>query len=78
MKSRLQKWGNSNGIRIPKKIIEDLNIKEDEILNLEIEDNRLIITKSKRKSFDEITKNYSGSYVCEEYEPYKKVGNELW
>ena len=34
MEARLQKWGNSDGIRIPKSILKSLNIKTNDILKI--------------------------------------------
>ena len=38
MEARLQKWGNSAGIRIPKSILNSLNIKINDILDIEQND----------------------------------------
>ena len=35
MEIRIQKWGNSDGIRIPRNILKSLNIKTNDILNIE-------------------------------------------
>ena len=42
---RIQKWGNSDGIRIPSSILKSLNIKTNDILNIEQEDDKIIINK---------------------------------
>ena len=34
METRIQKWGNSSGIRIPSSILKSLNIKTNDILNI--------------------------------------------
>ena len=43
MEIRLQKWGNSLGIRIPSTIL-----KSNEKINLDLDDDRIIITKAKK------------------------------
>ncbi len=35
METRIQKWDNSDGIRIPSSILKSLNIKTNDILNIE-------------------------------------------
>ena len=35
MEARIQKWGNSDGIRITSSILKSLNIKTNDILNIE-------------------------------------------
>lgn len=49
MEARIQKWGNSAGIRIPSSVLKSLNIKTNDILNIETSDNKIIISASKRK-----------------------------
>ena len=48
MSYRVQKWGNSNGVRIPKVYLDALNIKSGDAINIVREENRIIITKTKR------------------------------
>lgn len=43
MKSRIVKIGNSQGIRIPKPLIEQLGIERD--IDIYVEDNKLIISR---------------------------------
>ena len=50
MEIKLQKWGNSDGIRIPSNILKSLNIKTNDILNIEQEDDELIISIPKKKN----------------------------
>jgi len=44
MEARLQKWGNSTGIRIPSSILKSLNIKANDVLCIEQDEDRIIIT----------------------------------
>ena len=78
MEVKIQKWGNSSGVRIPAKLLTELGLKENDILNIKKEENKIILEKSNRKSIYELFENYVGDYVCEEFEPYDVEGNELW
>jgi antitoxin MazE len=49
MEIRIQKWGNSDGIRIPSSILKSLNIKTNDILNIEQEDDKIIISVPAKK-----------------------------
>lgn len=49
MEAKLQKWGNSIGIRIPSNILKSLNLKQEDILEIIEVDDKIIITKSKKK-----------------------------
>ncbi len=49
MEARLQKWGNSDGIRIPSSILKSLNLKTNDKVELVQEKDKIIISKSKKK-----------------------------
>lgn len=78
MKAKIQKWGNSHGVRIPISYLNDLDLKDNDNVDISLEDNQIIIKKAHVKTFEEIVEGYDGSYVCEEFEPYDVKGNELW
>lgn len=76
----IQKWGNSQGIRIPKTLLNELNIKENEILSLEIDNNKLIIQKRvpEKISIKKLFANYKGDYTPNEIDWGKAKGVEIW
>lgn len=80
MEVRLQKWGNSDGIRIPSVILKSLNIKTNDVLNIEQEENKIIITIPKREkiSLSEKFKNYNGKNLAKDFSWDENVGNEIW
>ena len=43
METRLQRWGNSDGIRIPSNFLKSLDLK--------YEDDKIIITKAKKVKY---------------------------
>lgn len=52
MEAILQKWGNSIGIRISSNILKALNLKENHIIDLIQEEERIVISKSQKRSID--------------------------
>jgi antitoxin component of MazEF toxin-antitoxin module len=48
MITRLTKWGNSKGIRLPKPYIVSLGLKTNDIVDVSMEDDRIIVQKSVR------------------------------
>ena len=61
IKTVVRLWGNSQGIRISKELLNLLGITVNEEVNLSIENNRLIISKPvQRKSLEEYAKPYGG------------------
>lgn len=80
MSYRVQKWGNSNGVRIPKVYLDALNIKSGDAINIVREENRIIITKAKRpkESLKLRIKNYNGSKVENNFTWDEAKGKEIW
>lgn len=78
MMVRIQKWGNSQGIRIPKSILDAANIMTDEELELTVEDGKIVIEPMKKHiTLRERLKNYGDDYVCSEWDTGKPVGREV-
>ena len=44
MEAKLQKWGNSDGIRIPSSILKTLKLKTNDKLDLQCVDDKIIIS----------------------------------
>ena len=49
MVATIQKWGNSCGIRIPKAILEEALMGQNDEVNIITEENKLIIVKAKKR-----------------------------
>lgn len=80
MEVKIQKWGNSDGIRIPSTILKSLNIKTNDIVNIEKQDDKIIITVPKKKkiSLKERFNEYKGRNLAKEFTWDEMVGNEIW
>ena len=78
MYTSIQKWGNSNAIRLPKAILEQLNIRENDKVEIISENHQIIIRPIKRKyaSLDELFEGYTGTYTCAEADT-GNVGREV-
>ena len=78
MEVKVQKWGNSNGVRIPIETMKELNIKTGDVLSLIQEDDKIIIRKIKKKTLKEMFEEYKGDYRPTELDWGKPVGREIW
>ena len=68
MKTLVRPWGNSQGIRISRELLNLLGIAVNEEVALSIDNNRLIISKIvQRKSLEEYAQPYGGKLG-----PYKE------
>lgn len=81
MLTKLQKWGNSQGIRIPKKILEDFQISEGDNLDISVIDNKIIIKHThklpNKYSLNKLLSNYKATDE-QELEWGNPVGKEEW
>lgn len=80
MEARLQKWGNSDGIRIPSSILKALKLKTNDKLELIQEGDKIIISKQEKKhlTFEERLENYDGENIITDYDWGEARGKELW
>lgn len=80
MEARIQKWGNSDGIRIPSSILKSLNIKTNDILNIEQAGDKIIISVPKKKkiSLEDRFKEYHGKNLAKEFSWDDNIGREIW
>lgn len=80
MEVRLQKWGNSDGIRIPSSILKSLNIRTNDLLNIEQEEDKIIISVPKKKkiSLEERFNNYHGDNLAKDFSWDEPIGREIW
>jgi len=73
MHATIQKWGNSQAIRLPKAILETASITENESVQILAEQNKIIIIKSKNKRehipLAERLKNWNG-------QPYELIAED--
>ena len=80
MEARLQKWGNSDGIRIPSSILKSLNLKTNDKINLEQVDDKIVISKqiNSKMSLNEKFKEYHGENLAKEFSWDDAIGKEIW
>ena len=83
MLTTIQRWGNSQGVRLPKPILDELLLQENDQVEIVAENDLIIIKKATRKrrarkSLEELFANYTGKYKCEEWDTGKPVGKEVW
>ena len=80
MQTKIKKWGNSLALRIPKSFALNANLRQDELVDLSIDKERIIITpiSEKEYSLDELLKGVSESNLHGEFDTGAPVGKEIW
>ncbi len=81
MIAKIQKWGNSHGIRIPQHILSAISVGEDHEVDISVKGNAVIIRPCKtpkKVSIEELFLGYDGDYMPVECETEKPLGKEVW
>ena len=80
MVTQVVKWGNSQGIRIPKAVMEEMDLHINDLFDICIRDGQIILEKTFRhKSLEERAEPYGG--VLGPYDSFdwgEPKGREIW
>jgi len=81
MQSTIVKWGNSQGVRLPKHLLESADLAENDTVEITTEGDSLVIRKSKPKRTHLTLKERlegidTSNYVWQEWDTGPAVGRE--
>lgn len=80
MQAQVKTWGNSQGIRLSKEILQAANIAIDEVLDVEVSNGVITLSKTFRhKTLEERAVEFDGALNLDgEFEWGESVGREVW
>jgi len=80
VQTRIQKWGNSLGLRIPKAFAEQAGVEAGSEVDLSLEDGDLIVrpTREPRYKLATLVRGITNDNVHDEVETGTAVGREVW
>ena len=82
MMTRIQKWGNSQGLRLAKQVLEDAHIAVGDDVEVTTRDGVIVITPTRRvrgkMSLERLLSRIPKGYKGEEMEWGKPEGREVW
>ena len=80
MVTKIQKWGNSLAVRIPKALAEEAGLERGKPVDVRCVDGELRIRKRGRKRYDldEMLASVPDDFEPEEWDIGPPVGNEVW
>ena len=80
MQTKITKWGNSLALRIPKSFALDANLRQNELVDISIDKEKIIITPIGKKeySLDELLEGVSEDNLHGEFDTGVPVGKEIW
>lgn len=80
MRIKIQKWGNSLALRIPKAFAFQSRIRQDEYVNLTLDNDKIIVEPigEIKYSLEELVSKIKKSNLHSEIDFGKKIGGEQW
>ena len=78
MVTTVKKWGNSQGIRLPKHVLDSVDIKCGDDIVIEVDNKTITLRKATVKKIDALFADYDGDYVPEKLTWDAPVGHEVW
>jgi len=80
MRTKVQKWGNSLVVRIPKAFALDAQLENDSFVEITMVEGQIIITPVLAPSwtFEELLKGIHKNNIHHEIDTGFAVGNEVW
>lgn len=80
MQAQVKTWGNSQGIRIPKEVLQEAEISVDDILDVKVSNGMIMLVKPFRhKTLEERAAEYGGQlHLDGEFDWGEPIGREIW
>ena len=80
METTIQKWGNSQGLRLPRQVLAEAHIGVGDAVQIAVEEDAIVIRKARKKKYDlaELVAQIPKDYKPEEVSFGPPVGKEVW
>lgn len=80
MRTKVQKWGNSLAIRIPKAFAEEIDLERDTAVDVSVVDGQLVVspTKVQLYTLESLLAGVTQENLHAEVSTGQAVGNEAW
>ena len=82
MVTKIQKWGNSQGLRLAKQVLEDAHISIGDDVDVIVRDGLIVVAPARRvrgkRNLRELVSRIPENYKAEETDWGQPVGKEVW
>ena len=80
MQTQVKKWGNSQGVRLPKEVLEMAGFSLNDVLSVNVSNGVIILTREfKHKTLEERAAAFGGELNLDgEYDWGEPLGREVW
>jgi len=78
--TKVQKWGNSLALRIPKAFALDAQLENNSVVEVSLVDGQIVIKPiaASNLSLEQLLSGVTGNNIHHEVETGAAVGNEVW
>jgi len=80
MRTKVQKWGNSLALRIPKPYAEEVGLRPDTPVEVSLQQGKLVVSRAEVFAFSlqELLQGITPQKLHREVDTGTAVGNEAW
>ncbi len=80
MNTKVQKWGNSLGLRIPKSLAEEAGVEAGSTVDVSVRDGDLVVKPVRRRRYrlSDLLRRVSSKNIHGEVDAGKPRGREVW
>ncbi len=82
MITKIQKWGNSQGLRLTRNLLWEAQLEVGDEVNVSVQDGSVIIKPAQKlrgkHSLEDLVARIPGDYQSEELDWGEPVGREVW
>ena len=80
MKTRIQKWGNSLALRIPKSFAKEVGLVNEAAVEVTLVEGKLVISPEEESDFslDDLLEQVTEQNIHREIDTGPATGNEIW
>ena len=80
MQTKVQRWGNSLGLRIPRAFAAEAGVEAGAAVELSLRDGDLIVSRARRPKYrvDELIRKVNAKNLHSEVNTGDPVGREVW
>lgn len=80
MQTKIQRWGNSLALRIPKAFAQEVGLEEESAIEITVSGGDLVISPRAPRPFtlEQLLEGITDDNIHEEISTGSPVGNEVW
>jgi antitoxin MazE len=82
MVTKVQKWGNSQGLRLSRQLLEDAQISVGDEVDVAVHDGVIVVTPTRHRrgkhNLRELVRQIPKGHTSEELDWGRPVGKEVW